>query len=480
VTVQTSTALRSDAVTGSPSDRERLRVLLVPDSIYWVTGTIAASFARHNSWMQSAIISGPVLDDITHGDPVLADRFDIVHFVCPYAAREWLEPLRSRVPVVTSHHHVTDWEAVRHNLQGDCIVAGSTEWAEDIIARGADPDRVVCIPYGVDADRFSPVSVGSRRRTRNLLGLSDEGPVVGFFGKRGSNDDDRKGTDIFVDAIMELKRTVNSTQVLIVGPGWHELVREFRQAGINCAWIPFAASLDELAPLHGALDFYWVTARVEGGPVPLLEAMSTGIACLTTPVGLARDIVDDSNAIMLPKGIASPFAEMTAELWFDPNRRSELGRRARDTILQRMQDRDTSREVYRAYEIASRFFAERVPHRRPIALARQSWDDAGVATATVQTDPPLQGIPASLHRKIRMLESLAWAENLILYQQQRTAALSLIWRAWRANPTSLLPARTLLRRFLPVTLVKSVVQLKRTLRSRTRSLRPSQDAIKRS
>lgn len=461
------------------SRRDSVRVLLVPDSIYWVTGTIAASFARYNPWMRSAIVSGPVLDDIARRDAAFADRFDIVHFVCPYSARDWLEPLRTRVPVVTSHHHVTDWEALQHNLHGDCIVAGSTEWAEDIIARGADPERVVCIPYGVDVSRFAPVSSESRAATRRRLDLNDDGPVVGFFGKKGSNDEDRKGTDVFAAAILELNRIVTRTQVLIVGPGWHDLVRRFRKAGINCVWIPFAATLDDLAPLHAALDFYWVTARVEGGPLPLLEAMSTGVACLTTPVGLARDIVDGENALMLPKGDSRSFAELTAELWSDPDRCAGLGRRARNTMTERMRDRDTSREVYRAYEIASRFFAERVPHRRPILIERSS-DDLDIARGATEAESPLQGFPASLHRRMRMLESLAWAENLVLYQQQRAAALSFIWSAWRANPGSMLPVRTLLRRFLPVPFVKSVVRLKRTARSRAQSLPPSQDVITRS
>jgi hypothetical protein len=34
----------------------RLRVLLVPDSIYWVTGTIAKSIARFNQWIEATVV----------------------------------------------------------------------------------------------------------------------------------------------------------------------------------------------------------------------------------------------------------------------------------------------------------------------------------------------------------------------------------------------------------------------------------------
>jgi hypothetical protein len=332
----------------------------------------------------------------------------------------------------------------------------------------------------VDSRRFAPPSAKARDETRRRLKLRDDGPVVGFFGKRGSNDDDRKGTDVFVRSIVELGRMLPHAQVLIVGPGWQQLVGEFHRAGINCAWIPFVPSVDELAPLHGALDFYWVTARVEGGPVPLLEAMSTAVACLTTPVGLARDIVDGGNALLLSKDPDAPFAQLTAELWCDPQRRAEMGRRGRNTILSQMRDSDTSTEVYRAYEIASDFFASRMSGRRQFSIRRQSLAAAATLTDDLRTDPPLHGIPESRHRQLRMLESLAWAENLVLYQQQRAAALSLIWKAWRANPTSIQPPRILLRRFLPATVVRGVVGLKRRLLSRSRSVAGSAKGAARS
>jgi hypothetical protein len=59
-----------------------------------------------------------------------------------------------------------------------------------------------------------------------------------------------------------------------------------------------------------------------------------------------------------------------------------------------------------------------------------------------------------------MLESLAWSEHLILYHRQRAVALKMIMKEWARNPLSPLPARVLLRRFLPVSVVARVVKLK--------------------
>src|SRR5215212_4162245 len=157
-----------------------LRVLLVPDSIYWILGTVAKGIAHSNASLRATVISGSVLEKIAGDDPRFFERFDIVHFICPYASKTWLPLLRDRVPVVTSHHHVTLWEAVNHNTEGDAIVTGSAEWIDDLVARGVDREKVVCVPYGVDSRLFAPGSAEAKSQTRARIGLPQRGPVIGF------------------------------------------------------------------------------------------------------------------------------------------------------------------------------------------------------------------------------------------------------------------------------------------------------------
>jgi glycosyltransferase involved in cell wall biosynthesis len=423
----------------------RLRVLLVPDSIYWVTGTIAKSIATANPWIDATIISGPLLGDMFGSADAIAERFDLVHFICPYASRDWLPLLASRVPVVTSHHHVTSWDLIRHNLDGDAIVAGSQDCVHDLEVRGADMGRVFRVPYGVDVDLFKPATVAQKKVMRERLGLSNAAPIIGFFAKKASNDDDRKGTDVFADAVMLLHRELPQAGVLIVGPGWQDLVGKFREAGIPCAWMPFVEDSRDIPSLYHALDFYWVTARVEGGPVPLLEGMSSEVCCLTTAVGLAREVVRDGvNAALLPMNDASAFAAKTVELWRDEPRRFAIGRSARKTMQEEMRADEMAQLIRPVYEKAKETFANRNTDAR---------------TRTTRT-----GLTRHERKKAAMLEALAWSENLVLYQNQRMAAFKLIIKAWADNPSSMEPPRIFLRRFLPESLTRGVVRAKRTLR----------------
>lgn len=439
------------------STGQKLRVLLVPDSIYWVTGTIAKSIATANPWIESTVVSGPLLGEIFAGAADIAKRFDLVHFICPYSSREWLPKLRGRVPVVTSHHHVTSWELISHNLDGDAIVAGSAEWVSDLERRGADMTRVFRVPYGVDVNLFVPATRGQKDSARAKVRLVGAEPVVGFFAKRASNDDDRKGTDIFVYGVMRLHRRLPKAGVLIVGPGWQELVAKFREAGIPCAWIPFVVDSREIAPLYHALDFYWVTARVEGGPVPLLEAMSSEVCCLSTEVGLAKEVVEHGvNGLLLPMNDPEAFAARTAALWANEPTRTAMQRSARETMLADMRAHDMAQLVRPVYARAAQVFSKRNPSVSVAAIPAASG-----ASSRAADEIPLSGLSFEEQRKAKMLEALAWSENLVLYQDQRGAALKLIMKAWRENPTSFEPPRVMLRRFLPERVTRGIVNLKK-------------------
>jgi glycosyltransferase involved in cell wall biosynthesis len=456
----------SDLATAAPPAHPRLRVLIVPDWIDWVLGTVAKATARYNPWFDATIISGSVLESAVKLDPRLFDRFDLVHFVCPYASRIWMPRLRQRMACVTSHHHTSEWELQKHNLDGDAIVVGSRQWRDDLLQRGAIGERIACIPYGVDAERFVVPTAQERAARRRALGFRDTTTVVGFFAKRSSDELGRKGTDIFVEAILELRRSVPDLAALIIGPGWHDLVATLKAADIQCVWIPFVRELDGVRPMYHVLDFYWVTARVEGGPVTLLEAMSSGVACVTTPVGLAREIVTDGdNAAMVPIGDASGVVKRTLDLIGGRSERQRMILAARQTILRTMHVAVTMRRVENAYRIALDEFARRTgqtPRVTPSDVAMA----AGHSEGRRRDDVPLDGIPApEMRKQLALLEQLAWAEALI-NQRQRSLAFRTLIREWARHPTSPLPLRQLLRHFLPQPVTSSLARVRASLARR--------------
>jgi glycosyltransferase involved in cell wall biosynthesis len=427
---------------------EKLRVLLVPDSTHWVLGALAKAIAQHNDMIDAEVVSGSVLAALGPTAEAMVKRHDVVHFLCPYTSRRWLPILRSHVPCVTSHHHVSVWADQQHNLEGDAIIVGSTEWMDDVIERGAIARKVVRVPYGVDIEAFTPATSHQKAVIRRKLGITTETLLIGFFAKRSSDELNRKGIDVFVAAMLELHQHLPEAAALIVGPGWQDVVSSLRKRGVQCVWLPYIADPARLPQMYHALDFYWVTARVEGGPVPLLEAMSSGICCLSTRVGLARDIVRDGiDAVLLPFNDPGEVASHTRKLWSQPDARARMAESARATIVAKMDRRVTLQGVDLAYRIATREFTDRM------GCVPRAYDVSPFADA-------------ALREQVEILEELTWAEALLLQKQSRqgyTIMLSAVVRRWRSS----LPLRYLGRNILPNPLTSAILRARRILGRRT-------------
>ena len=88
--------------------------------------------------------------------------------------------------------------------------------------------------------------------------------------------------------------------------------------------------------------------------------MSSEVCCLTTPVGLAREIVrDGDNAVLVPFNNADVFVERTSSLAHDSSERSRIGRNARETIWPEMQVADKVTLVSQVYVKAIENFVAR-------------------------------------------------------------------------------------------------------------------------
>lgn len=445
----------------------KLRVLLVPESTYWVTGTLAKNFARFNPWIHASVVSGTVIHQLLQEQPKLMENFDLVHFTCPYASKELLPRFRDSVPCVTSHHHATNSESFEHNVDGDAIVVGANEWVEDLRARGSDVEKVFCVPYGVDATLFHPTDEQNKNQLRDRLGIHKDAACIGFFGKNSSDNDGRKGVDVFEAAVSKLNRQVERLAVLIIGPGWEALANSLRASGVDCIWIPYIQDVSDLPRMYQVLDFYWVTSRVEGGPVTLLEAMSTGVCCLTTPVGIAREIVENNcNAVLLQFDDADAFVDKTTALVNDPEERRRLGQNARETILQEMDVSITAPGIKDVYLTAVKNFGRRTgaPIESEINRIVSSIPGNRSAYNVGGDEVPLNGFPRALHKRIRLMEVIVFAEHLLSDPHHRAVAVKMIAKEWAANPSSFLPLRVLLRGLLPYSWVSNVVKFKNKFR----------------
>ncbi|BCJ45265.1 glycosyl transferase family 1 [Actinoplanes ianthinogenes] len=186
---------------------------------------------------------------------------------------------------------------------------------------------------GVDVDTFHPGVDGSAVRARH--GLSDR-PVVVCVSRLVP----RKGQDMLIRALPEIRRRVPGAALLLVSGGPHRktLARLAREHDVESD-VVFTGSVpwSELPEHYAAGDVYAMPCRtraagldVEGLGIVYLEASATGLPVVGGDSGGAPDAVREGETGYVVGGRDVPaIAARVAELLSDPDRAQAMGKAGR-------------------------------------------------------------------------------------------------------------------------------------------------------
>lgn len=204
----------------------------------------------------------------------------------------------------------------------DAVITPSAATARPLERLGVGTSVV---PYGVDLPTLGP------RRPPNGRRL-----VVGTLGTVSR----RKGTDVFLAAARELRRSGAGADLefRIVGPpaggteeGWgRALVERAEREGVRCKAVaePFA----ELAEW----DVFVLPTREDPFPLAVLEAMAAGLPVVASRVDGVPEQLGDEAGVLVEVDDVRGFSAAIGELVASPARRAELGdaarRRAEETL----------------------------------------------------------------------------------------------------------------------------------------------------
>jgi glycosyltransferase involved in cell wall biosynthesis len=202
----------------------------------------------------------------------------------------------ARVPVVRTRHVSIPirrgWNPV-YTWLADRVITSGEAVRRLVIEAGAQPDRVVAIPAGVNLDEF-PFRARSEAVAKEL-GLSR--PVIGSVAMfRGS-----KGHLHLLDAFVMVRRQHPGARLLLVGEGirraWVEGLARAR--GLAEA-VVFTGFRSDVPALLGAMDcFVLASTRTEGVPQSLLQAFAAGVPVVASAVGGVPEVVLDGETGLL-------------------------------------------------------------------------------------------------------------------------------------------------------------------------------------
>jgi glycosyltransferase involved in cell wall biosynthesis len=271
----------------------------------------------------------------------------IVEFGSQYQWVEWGRYLSPRCRFVTTFFHgkPEDGPQVARHIDAflasvprlSRIVASATLVRDRLVSWGVPADKIAVIPIGCETDRFLPPTEEQRRTARERFGIRPDEIAIGSFQKDGegwgSGDVPKliKGPDVFLSTVERLARDV-PVFVLLGGPARGYVRSGLERLGIRYAY-HYAPNRDELAKLYHPLDLYLVTSREEGGPMALMESMSSHVPVVSTRVGMAPDLIDDgASGALVEVGDVDAITARAKEILSTSNR-SALLASARRSVL---------------------------------------------------------------------------------------------------------------------------------------------------
>lgn len=258
-----------------------------------------------------------------------------------------------RVPVVIEMNHSEVWVkknwsrlvlekiakicekfVVKH---ADIISVVSEVTKDEIVKIGADENKIVINPNGVDPQKFSPEIDGSQiRKELNLENFF----VVGFIGTFTR----WHGVETLFDAAVKVIEKNGRIKFLLIGDGNLKVNLELKthQLGLDdkiifTGLIPhdkapeYLAACDVLVSPH--LGFEDGT-RFFGSPTKLFEYMAMGKPIIASDLEqIGKIIIDGENGLKFKPGDVEKLTELILKLYDDEFLRTKLGKKAREDVI---------------------------------------------------------------------------------------------------------------------------------------------------
>lgn len=227
----------------------------------------------------------------------------------------------------------------------DLTVVAPSRWMKSCAERSSILGNypVVCVPNGIDIERFRPEAQAEARR---VLGLPAEAHIV-LFGATAADSDPRKGFDLLTAALAHLPRTIAGRPVVAVVFGNQD---PFAVAGLDIPLMSLGAIKDDerLRMVYSATDVFAAPSREDNLPNTVIESLACGTPVVAFNIGGMPDMIDPLRAgtLVKPFDPTAYAAALRAELEGSrPDRRAAC----RESVLERFtQERQAVayRQVY--------------------------------------------------------------------------------------------------------------------------------------
>jgi glycosyltransferase involved in cell wall biosynthesis len=267
----------------------------------------------------------------------------------------WAARTPMRISMLPGPYHLT--APVQRTLDrltwrlDDRIVATCEYTSDRYRELGVPRDRIACIYYGADAERFDP-SQADRLRVRAELGVGDA-PLVGLVAYFYAPEYGRltppdlrgvplKGHEFFVEAAGLVLDERPDTRFLLVGDGYGEHGEAYRrQLQQRCAGLPngraliFTGFRPDIPDVLAALDVSVQCSLNEnlGGTIESLLMKAPTVA--TRVGGMPEAVRHEETGLLVPPADAPALARAILRMLHDPEQARSWAQAGRRLMLDR-------------------------------------------------------------------------------------------------------------------------------------------------
>ena len=271
------------------------KIIYISDSADWIINVIGLNLKKN----LTKITFKPALNPI-------GLRNKIIHFgsVSSLIKSSGIKKVHRSNKIILTWFHIVENDARTKFIpelssKVDYIHTSAENTKNKLINFGFPASKIIVIPLGINPDNFFPYPEEKKENIRNKLKIPEKKIVIGSFQKDGNGWGEGfepkliKGPDIFCDAVIELNKRYDIF-VLLSGPARGYVKKRLDKAQVQYIH-KYLDDYEKISEFYNALDLYLVTSREEGLPMAILESLACGVPLISTKVGLAPEIINNTK-----------------------------------------------------------------------------------------------------------------------------------------------------------------------------------------
>jgi 1,2-diacylglycerol 3-alpha-glucosyltransferase len=185
------------------------------------------------------------------------------------------------------------------------------------------------VHLGVDSNKFKPLeNEPVKAEFRMHLGIQPHDIVIGYHGRISRE----KDLITLLRAFNRLQQYHHNLKLLIVGDGIESIKKQLSSR----EGVLLVGQKNNPVPYLQAMDIYCITSLTETTCLSMLEAMSCGLACVSTEVGMIKSYIKNNyNGLFFEKHSPYHLSRQIERLVQDSSLRTTIGKNARNTVQEK-------------------------------------------------------------------------------------------------------------------------------------------------